>query len=754
MLELCNVNMLFRQKKIKINVLKNINLVLPNTGLVIIKGPSGVGKTTLLNIISGLKKPSKGYIKYNCEKIKNMTEFRRNHIFYAMQNDSLYNDFTLEENIKILCDDEGHDYDISKVNDFKNELNLCIPNDKKIKEMSFGEQMRSTILLALLTKKEILLFDEPTANLDRNNSLAFLNLISLIKDKKLIIVASHDDELKSDKIITLSEEKYIAFEIEKLNSNYDNKNKNLSYKRKLFSTMKRFELIPFVFGIALMLISIYIASAINNNLYENYDDPDAYVTNVRNDDAYDALKTAYENNIIEDMTVETRFCPNYFSKNTCSWLYEKYGVENDNLYPISFIKDYSIFLGRMPNDENEVVIGKKLADKIVNDSHNSISYNSLLSRNLSSNFVICGISRKETYCCYALKKQYNGLLYGKSSQNKAYGAVQYEKYDLLYGEDYDYNKSSILIVANNNYDITSENYDDIYTLFKQQYESVGIVKIKGNQTSFSYLRDKEYCIIKPEKIKFKAFNNISLCDGKVPENDDEIVVSPYLGNKIGEKLFDFKIVGFTLDDVENCYFTNKGLELANILLPIKEFLCNMNANSYNVDMKPDMQSKIILNIKDKDAFSKLLNDRNLKNDFFNYSQIELEKNNLMNKNIFLDAFNVSCILVALLIILMLLFEWLELKKNENIIKISKLKGYSNQNIIANYLFNNRYRFIIWLIIDAFICLVYLHLIEGLPLINNIFTSWYVYIIIIISFLIELLTILCPIFLRLKIMKDF
>ena len=67
MLELCNVNMLFRQKKIKINVLKNINLVLPNTGLVIIKGPSGVGKTTLLNIISGLKKPSKGYIKYNCE---------------------------------------------------------------------------------------------------------------------------------------------------------------------------------------------------------------------------------------------------------------------------------------------------------------------------------------------------------------------------------------------------------------------------------------------------------------------------------------------------------------------------------------------------------------------------------------------------------------------------------------------------------------------------------------------------------------
>lgn len=60
-----------------------------------------------------------------------MTEFRRNHIFYAMQNDSLYNDFTLEENIKILCDDEGHDYDISKVNDFKNELNLCIPNDKK-----------------------------------------------------------------------------------------------------------------------------------------------------------------------------------------------------------------------------------------------------------------------------------------------------------------------------------------------------------------------------------------------------------------------------------------------------------------------------------------------------------------------------------------------------------------------------------------------------------------------------------------------
>lgn len=725
--------------------ISNINLRFNEKGLILIKGESGSGKTTLLKIISKKIYPDSGQVIYN----EDIT------ISIGYHGYNLFENYTAFENVYLEClKFNASNYANEKALNLLNNLGLLQFKNQPIKYLSKGQQARVSFAKTIAQNADIYIFDEPTANLDRNNLLAFLNLISLIKDKKLIIVASHDDELKSDKIITLSEEKYIAFEIEKLNSNYDNKNKNLSYKRKLFSTMKRFELIPFVFGIALMLISIYIASAINNNLYENYDDPDAYVTNVRNDDAYDALKTAYENNIIEDMTVETRFCPNYFSNNTCSWLYEKYGVENDNLYPISFIKDYSIFLGRMPNDENEVVIGKKLADKIVNDSHNSISYNSLLSRNLSSNFVICGISRKETYCCYALKKQYNGLLYGKSSQNKAYGAVQYEKYDLLYGEDYDYNKSSILIVANNNYDITSENYDDIYTLFKQQYESVGIVKIKGNQTSFSYLRDKEYCIIKPEKIKFKAFNNISLCDGKVPENDDEIVVSPYLGYKIGEKLFDFKIVGFTLDDVENCYFTNKGLELANILLPIKEFLCNMNANSYNVDMKPDMQSKIILNIKDKDAFLKLLNDRNLKNDFFNYSQIELEKNNLMNKNIFLDAFNVSCILVALLIILMLLFEWLELKKNENIIKISKLKGYSNQNIIANYLFNNRYRFIIWLIIDAFICLVYLHLIEGLPLINNIFTSWYVYIIIIISFLIEVLTILCPIFLRLKIMKDF
>ncbi len=176
-----------------------------------IKGQSGQGKSTLLNIM-GLLENYQGTLLINGEKIsyddkKQRKRILKNDIGYLFQNYALIDDLSVYENLKIVVQEKNKNKQrkvitaaLEKVG-FKEEF-----LDKKIYTCSGGEQQRIAIARLMLKNCRIILADEPTGSLDKNNLYIVMNLLlDLHKEGKTIVMVSHDDEALSyaDEVIEL-----------------------------------------------------------------------------------------------------------------------------------------------------------------------------------------------------------------------------------------------------------------------------------------------------------------------------------------------------------------------------------------------------------------------------------------------------------------------------------------------------------------------------------------------------------------------
>lgn len=172
-------------------------------------GPSGQGKSTLLDIISGLIRPDSGKLYINKKQI-NYNEISRSlNIGYAFQNNVILNENVLS-NISLKFD--HNQKEIDKIKSFLDIFNLKKFNNKKylvnnsmsnIKNISGGEIQRFNIIRALYSDPNLILLDEPSSALDVNNEKRVFNYLSKIKKEKIIIVTTHKNNLKKyfDKII-------------------------------------------------------------------------------------------------------------------------------------------------------------------------------------------------------------------------------------------------------------------------------------------------------------------------------------------------------------------------------------------------------------------------------------------------------------------------------------------------------------------------------------------------------------------------
>lgn len=202
------------QKKFKTNqIFDQLDMVILKGQITTIFGPSGVGKSTLLNIIGNLEPFDSGEIKLfgrTAPKInsKKSMMLRREKISYLFQNFGLIDYQTIKQNLEIalkyvkLSKKEKQ----KKLNESLKSVGLNLDINTPIYKLSGGEQQRVAIARVLLKPSELILADEPTGSLDLENRDFVMKKILTLKEKgKTIVIVTHDPAFKtiSDRIINL-----------------------------------------------------------------------------------------------------------------------------------------------------------------------------------------------------------------------------------------------------------------------------------------------------------------------------------------------------------------------------------------------------------------------------------------------------------------------------------------------------------------------------------------------------------------------
>ena len=216
MINVRGVSLVYNQgKQNEFCALKNINLDINNGELVILKGISGSGKSTLLSLIALLQKPTSGEILIDGTNIAKLpdafcSEFRHKRLGLVFQNFNLIEGLNVYENLLAPFALTNFKANVREemIKKALELANIAHKRDENVSNLSGGERQRCAVARALSMDADIILADEPTANLDRQNARAFLGLLESFKTlKKSVIVATHDsifDELSAtDRVVSL-----------------------------------------------------------------------------------------------------------------------------------------------------------------------------------------------------------------------------------------------------------------------------------------------------------------------------------------------------------------------------------------------------------------------------------------------------------------------------------------------------------------------------------------------------------------------
>ena len=196
----------------KVTILKDISLAIGKGEFVVIAGSSGSGKTTLLSVLSGLDRPSSGKIILAGSDITNLTEdqlapVRNDLTGFVFQAFHLIPSLNGIENIMFPAELKKDSDARNKAQTLLDQVGLVHRGNNFPEQLSGGEQQRVAICRALINNPEIVFADEPTGNLDSENSEGIIKiLLDLHKDRQMtLVIATHSRSLASraDRIILL-----------------------------------------------------------------------------------------------------------------------------------------------------------------------------------------------------------------------------------------------------------------------------------------------------------------------------------------------------------------------------------------------------------------------------------------------------------------------------------------------------------------------------------------------------------------------
>ncbi|MDE6584299.1 MAG: ATP-binding cassette domain-containing protein, partial [Anaeroplasmataceae bacterium] len=202
-------------KNNEIHVINDVTLELPNTGLISFLGASGSGKTTLLNVIGGLDK-AKGSITYDDLTLENykmhqVDRFRSREIGYVFQNYNLLLEETVYSNLEIALEMIGifdKEEQEKRIEYTLKAVGMYKYRKKRAYALSGGQQQRVSIARALVKKSKIIIADEPTGNLDNENTIEVMNILKKVSKTSLVLVVTHNEEVASfysDEVIRIKD---------------------------------------------------------------------------------------------------------------------------------------------------------------------------------------------------------------------------------------------------------------------------------------------------------------------------------------------------------------------------------------------------------------------------------------------------------------------------------------------------------------------------------------------------------------------
>lgn len=207
-------------KKNEKHVLQEINLELPSHGLVAVVGESGCGKTTLLRCISGLDCFDDGRMVYEGKHVimprkNSMEEYRNRNIAFIFRNEYMREEMTVQENVRMAL----APYELSGEEE-QERIRLSLEavgmekyKNRRLEYLSGGQMQRVAVARAFVTCPRIIFADEPTGNLDEENTIRIMQLLRAFSEKALVVLVSHEQGMVrgfADRIIHLEEGRIVS----------------------------------------------------------------------------------------------------------------------------------------------------------------------------------------------------------------------------------------------------------------------------------------------------------------------------------------------------------------------------------------------------------------------------------------------------------------------------------------------------------------------------------------------------------------
>ena len=332
-----NINKRYKERF----VLKDINCVFESGNLYVIKGVSGCGKTTLLNLIGDLDQDYEGDKRVYKDSLEPYS------VSYMFQNSLLIASLSVGDNLRLVCDDRQRIENIST----RLGIGKLLSNYPSV--LSGGERQRAALARALIKEPDILLCDEPTASLDYDNSVRIAELISQAKNEdRIILIATHDDcfDAFADVILHLDYGRLEGGVYESANE------QTVSVKRKELKTkgegklryaflhcqskLRFFSLLPLAF-IFFFVLAMSAAHTHFENLYYHYMKSkyplDMLTMGVGYSDLpFEDRMIFYENYMVSDKGVEAFYLPD----------------RNASIFLISSM----ILYGHFPENDGEILV--------------------------------------------------------------------------------------------------------------------------------------------------------------------------------------------------------------------------------------------------------------------------------------------------------------------------------------------------------------------------------------------------------------